>query len=376
MFYFKKILIVLAALSLVWGATALAQDPTNAAQETGAEENIQPQDLSVGDPQILPDSPLYAFKNLWRGVRTFFAINPLAKAELKLKFANEKLVEAEKLINLKKDQQIIKEAIENYKKTTEDMAETANQIKEKAAENPRVNQFLDKFTHQQILQEKVLQKLAEQVPPAVFEKIEEARQKHLEKFGEVMAKLEDRQEALQERLENKLEEAKGDRYKNFKNLEILKALEAKIPEAAKNAIIKAQENSLKRLNEDLQKMSPENQEKFKTYLEGTTVIESAKRLEILDNLKEKLEAKPELRTKIMEAQEKIKEKMATTSPASRVQPCIQVIVSAVNPQGECKVFSNPCAVPEGWKTVRQCPNKLLEKVQSLKNLLPGASTEK
>jgi len=60
------------------------------------DENIKPEDLGVGDPNILPDSPLYAFKNIGRGFQSFFTRDPVKKAELKLKFANEKIIEAKK----------------------------------------------------------------------------------------------------------------------------------------------------------------------------------------------------------------------------------------------------------------------------------------
>lgn len=45
------------------------------------------------------------------------------------------------------------------------------------------------------------------------------------------------------------------------------------------------------------------------------------------------------------------------SPETRVpsdKACIQVITNATSPSGECKVFSTPCEVPEGWIVVSDC----------------------
>ena len=45
------------------------------------------------------------------------------------------------------------------------------------------------------------------------------------------------------------------------------------------------------------------------------------------------------------------------SPSKGPEVCIQVIQAAINPQtGECKNFSTPCDVPDGWQEVKQCPS--------------------
>ncbi|GAI57098.1 unnamed protein product, partial [marine sediment metagenome] len=238
----------------------------------------------IKEQKLLPDSPFYFLKNWGRGIRSFFTFNKVKKVELRARFANEKLMEVKKMIKEKKSAQDIEKGLENYKKEVEEVKAVADQIKEKATENEEVNKFLDKFTKHQILHHKLLQKLETQVPSEIFEKIEEVRERHLEKFSEVMTKLEDRPEKIGEILEENMEEIKGSKYKNFKNLEILLELEEKVPEQAKEPIQKAQENALKRLKGDLEKMSPEDQEKFGDYIEGISG-NKVKQLEILENLR-------------------------------------------------------------------------------------------
>jgi len=269
------------------------------------DEGVQSEDLEVGEPRLLPDSPFYFLKSWGRSIRCFFAFNPIAKAELRAKFSNEKLMELKKMVKEKKDPEALKKAAENYQQETEKIKEQVKKIKEKAKENPKVESFLDKFIHQQTLHQKLLDRLETQVPTEAFEKIKECRERHLERFQDVMLKLEDRKEKITEKLDKILEMQKGSRFKEFKNLEVLKNLEEKVPEETKEAMRKAQENCLKRLQGDLEKMSPEDQEKFKKYTEKISG-EKEKHLEILENLKSEIKAVPET-PKVLELKEKLEE---------------------------------------------------------------------
>lgn len=272
------------------------------------DENVEAEDLEIGEPTILPNHPLYFLKNWGRNIREFFTFNRLAKLELREKFANEILIELKKMVEESADSKAIQKAIEHYQKEIEKIKEKTEKIEEKAKDNPRIESFLDKFVKHQLLHQRLLQKLENQVPPEVFEKIKEARERHLERFAEVMTKLEDRKEKIRERIENKLEEIKGSKYKNFKNLEVLLELEEKVPEQAKESIRKAQENTLRRLKGDLEKMSSEDQEKFKEYLEKIGGIKE-KQLEILENLRSELKEKPEIKDQIIQIRERIVEKI-------------------------------------------------------------------
>jgi len=301
-----KIFLLSFVLLFAFGVI-LAQEtpPTEVNEAVNLDEDIQSQDLEVREPRLLPDSPFYFLKNWGREIRCFLAFNPIAKAELRAKFSNEKLIELKKMVKEKKDPEALKKAAENYQQETEKIKEQVEKIKEKAKENPKVESFLDKFIHQQTLHQKLLDRLETQVPTEAFEKIKECRERHLERFQDVMLKLEDRKEKITEKLDKILEMQKGSRFKEFKNLEVLKNLEEKVPEETKEAMRKAQENCLKRLQGDLEKMSPEDQEKFKKYTEKISG-EKEKHLEILENLKSEIKAVPET-PKVLELKEKVEE---------------------------------------------------------------------
>lgn len=294
----KKLFVSLVVMAAAFAAgAALAQETTTAAdisQEINLDENIQAQDLGIAEPRILPDSPFYFLKNWARGIQQTITLDPVKKAELKLKIASEKLLEVRKTAEKTNNPEIIKKAAENYQQEIEKIKTQADKIKDKADQNEEVGNFLDKFIKQQVLQQRILEKLESQVPSEVLAKIKATREEHLQKFGEVMTRLENK-DKIPERLEKNLEEISGSQFKNFKSLEILKDLEEKVPEEAKEAIQEVQGNTLKKLQGDLEKMSPENQEKFKEYL-GKIGGEKEKQLEILEDLKSNVKLSPETQT--------------------------------------------------------------------------------
>lgn len=274
------------------------------AQET---ENVTAQDLGIQEPTLLPDSPFYFFKNLGRTIQSVVTFDPVKKAELKEKFANEKLIELEKLTEKTQNSEVINKAAANYQKEVEDVKNAAEKIKEKAGENVEVSNFLDKFIQQQTLHQTILEKLAEQVPEKALEKITEARQTHLEKFGEVMNRLENK-EKVQERLETNLKKVEGSEFKNFKNLEMLQALEEKAPQEIKDAIQQVSVNVMTQLKQDVKEMTTEKLQQFQNYTENVSGVKE-KQIEILESLKTELKNSPQVIQSLNQAKETIIEQV-------------------------------------------------------------------
>ena len=217
--------------------------------------DVTAQDLGVSDPILLPDSPLYFLKEWGRGIQSFFTLGQLKKTELEQKFANEKLIELKKLAEKGKvNSDILKKATDKYEKTIEKIKNRADKIKEDAAGNENVNKFLDKFTNQQVLHEKILQKLETQVPADVLEKIKEAREQHLEKFKDVMTKLENNNDKIAEKIKNALEN--GDE----RNSEILEKIKEKMPDNIKQKLEGIKENVREKINDKLIEKATEKNE--------------------------------------------------------------------------------------------------------------------
>ena len=292
-----KIPTAILILAFALGSIALAQEIPEVTQD----EEITAQELGISEPKVLPDSPFYFLKNLGRMIELFFSFNPVKKAELRLKIASEKLIEAKKLVERGKDPRLIE-------KTLNEFQNEIGKISQESGEN--LKRFSEKLIHQQILHQRILQRLEKQVPPEVYEKIKTHREKHLERFAEVMQKVESK-EWIAERLENELEKIKGSRFKEFKDLEILTEIEEKMPQEVRKKIEEKRAEIEEKFREKLEGMSDEEKEKFKTYLEMIAgnklkhleIISNLEANEISEKLSEKLKAVKEKKLEEVEREE-------------------------------------------------------------------------
>jgi hypothetical protein len=268
MFYSTKLFISLIAICLAIGtfSVALAQDTAEPLMEVALDQDIQAQDFEIKEPRILPDSPFYFFKEMGRGIQSFITFNPVKKAELKQKFVDEKLIEIKKLAEkMPQETEILDKAFENYQKEAERLEKAAGKIKE-TIDDPDVARFMDKFVDHNLKHQKLFGKFEKELPQEIFKTIVEAKEKNMTQFSDIGLKFATG-EQFQEKIIAVMEEQPGSDFKHFKNLEILQQLEEKVPEQAKEAIRKAQENSLKRLHGDLENMAPEDRERFGDYVE-------------------------------------------------------------------------------------------------------------
>jgi len=284
----KRIFFVLA-IFLFLGASVFGQEPEplTAEQELALDEDVKAEDLEITEPKMLPDHPFYFLKDGWRKTRETFTFNPVAKLELKEKFASERLIEIKKLAEKGVGSKIIKKATDRYDKENEQIKERIMELKEKAQDNPELNSFSEKFTHQRILHHRILQKLEEKVPVEAIEKIKEQKEKHLERFKDVMLKLEEK-EKIPEKLENAIKKIRGSEFKEFKNLEILKEIKEKMPEEIKGKIEAIEQERLEIFKEKIENLSTEKQEKLEGYLQKISG-EKGKQLEVLEDLKQRVE---------------------------------------------------------------------------------------
>jgi len=293
--------VLLFTLGLVCLAqeTSSPQEPITSTEAVNLDEKVQPEDLEVSEPKLLPDSPFYFLKNWARNLRMFFSFRPEKKAELRLKFANEKIIELNKLAELKKDPRIIEKALESFQKEL-------TEIEKAKIEN--LKKFSEKLMDQQLLHQRILEKLEKQVPPEVAERIKENRERHLERFAKVIEKVE---EKFPEKLAKVLEKQKGSEFKQFKVLENLTEIEEKVSPEIKEEIKKKKEKILEEFQKKLETLPAKEKEKFKEYLEKVggdklthlKILEEMMNEETSDKLRENLE---EIEEKEIEDIEKLK----------------------------------------------------------------------
>jgi len=273
-------------------------------EEVTIDETVTAEDLGIKEPTLLPDSNFYFLKNWRRGIRSIFTRDPAKKAELKLKYASEKLLEARKLAEKKKRPEILIKATESFGQEMARVRVQIDKMKGVASTSPKIGKFLDKFVQKEFLHQKILDKIEEQVPEGALERIRTVKEAQLVRFGEVMDKLEDKAQ-IKTRIENNLEQLEGSVFKQVKEMEILKRFEEKAPEAVKEKIMEAREGRLEDFKDKLVEMKPDVQEKFQNYV-GEMKGLAENKMEIIEDVKQRIQgASPVIKERLESAKEQI-----------------------------------------------------------------------
>lgn len=252
-----------------------------------AQEEITVEDLGVNEPRILPTSPFYFLKEWGRGIRMFFAFNPMAKAELELRFANEKAAELKKLQEIKPDdQRALELALSNYQKAQERLRERLVRVKE-TSQNPNVDKLLDKLTDLSIRHEKLFGRLLDRAKDkSVQEKIKGAKA-NIETIILEAAKKEDKLEKFSVRLQKVLELAKGGSLKEIRHVEIVDSLKEKAPEDLRDKLDDVRNKLLEKAKTRFEELSQEDPDKV-TELLDKLPGDRVRRLEIMSELRGRL----------------------------------------------------------------------------------------
>jgi putative hemolysin len=251
----KKAIFFLAVLSLFIGFSASAAETTTTAE-----------DLNVASPTVLPTSPFYFLKELGRNVQMFLTFAPIDKAELKLKFANEKLVEAEKVSEVG-NTAATNNALDNYQKGVE---EVNQYVKVLTKDNPNSEKLLENIVENNVNHQQILDKIAENKID-VEGKVGQVKQIVIDNFTTGTFEL-GSEEKVKQIMETVVEQNTG---QTSDKAEILKKIEQSAPETGKKIMVEVQNtvitNGINNVN--------------------TTIEEKQKLEQSLNQLKEKNEYK-------------------------------------------------------------------------------------
>ena len=226
----RNLFLALAVIGILGAIpSALAQEETSATAVSAAleEEAISAADLGVAEPTVLPTSPFYFLKTFTRAVQNVFTFNPVKKAELELRIADEKLIEAKKLAEASPEHTAaLERAIENYQTSADRLESRIERLRDTSA-NPNVDRLLERIAERTVKHEKLFGELKAKFEgeAGITERLETAARR-VEETAAAAAKKDD-PEKFAEKLEKALVETKGSDLKHLRSIEIIDRIHEK-----------------------------------------------------------------------------------------------------------------------------------------------------
>ena len=189
------------------------------------------------ESNILPNNPFYFFKDLGRNIQDFLTLNPSDKAQLRLKIADEKLAEVEKLAEEDPDNPNYEKYLKGYEKAVEKFEQKANILNENSSKKEEI---LDKITSIILDHEQRLEQLKERIKnEETF--INQIKNGAMNVYTESSLKV-----ANSETVQNKMQE-KVQNMGDEQALQTLNRMEEKAPENLKSILNKI--NVVQRIRE-------------------------------------------------------------------------------------------------------------------------------
>jgi len=121
----------------------------------------------VSDPGLLPDSPFYFLKGLGRATGMFFTFDPVKKAELELRFANEDALAVEKLCD-KGECELAEKHCEKFQERFQRVIQRMEKAKQKGKD---IETLTEKLKENHLRQQQVLASVLEKAPEQAREGI-------------------------------------------------------------------------------------------------------------------------------------------------------------------------------------------------------------
>lgn len=269
------------------------------------DESVVAEDFGLSDTGVLPGSIFYGVKDFWRGFKTNFIFDKVGKAEARLDIANERLLEAEALLEVSGgDEQMmgVGEAVLKIQKEVDRFKDQIEGLDDRSDE--RVIELLKKYADGEIKRQKVFDKIERGSPENMKVTIIEARNESSESFGEILSSSMSVDE-LGEVLDGVAKNQVGSKFKDLKSIEVLERLKEKVPESARAAIEMAQVRAMDRVEKSLNESSGESDiEKVKSYLVNSAGS-ALRKLKVLDRMESSDDLDGEVRDRISDLKDRL-----------------------------------------------------------------------
>lgn len=326
---------------------ASAQETTEISDNQQIEEIIQAQEISVADlgiesPGMLPSSPFYFLKEWRRTIRKIFTFNPIKKAELELKEANERAAEIKKLEEISPSNiKAIDKAAENYQRNVERLKNRLEALKE-TSQNPNIDNLLNKLVDRSLQHQELFDNLKAkfQERTELIERLRASQEKIAEIVAEIPERFEDintfrqrLENAVQNRIEDRTEGSRRILY-GLRMIEITDRVREKLTEQQQTKIQEIQDKLIEKFESQIEKLT--DVEKAKNLIPEVLKQlpgDQLKRIRILEGLKENL-TNPEIQRQIEEAAEeilqvKVENQEITREEVGRIINRIEIFIGKV-----------------------------------------------
>ena len=283
--WFGSILTVALLIATFFVPVAFATaDPVTTSAEVSTAETIsieaEAESLGVEVP-----GRFHFLKSWGYSLQKAVTFNPVKKAEIDLKQASERIVQARQLASNSDDpkvQEKVEAALDKYQEKMASIKERSEEFKAKSPE--LAEKFLDKLSDRQIKQQDMISKLEEKMPEEAWQHLNQVREKTMEHYSDVIDKVIEDKDKIADHLLKAFDGQNVSDFNRLKHIEILKNLEDKVPAEAKASIIRAQENVLDKFKAEADKLPSDLKElNYMDYLEKARKIQG-KSIDTLEEL--------------------------------------------------------------------------------------------
>lgn len=294
----KKHIVIISLLALcIWSISAIlavkAQEDdvlTNVvAEEIAQEEEVSYQELETETPKLLPNNPFHFVKRWGWGIRRIFTFNPVKRAELELKIANEQVAEIKRLEEVAPDNtKAIERASDNYHRNVERLRNRLEALKE-TSENPNVDKLLDKLTNRSLKHQRLFDNLKVKLEkhPELKEKFENIKNRIDDVIVRIPEKFENA-EKFKNRIQRIIDKQPKRIFKELRAVEFLDRIEVKLPEDKKEYLQNLKEEVISKFENKAQKWSEVDKKKFlKHEIIKRLPGDNLRRINILEKIGEK-----------------------------------------------------------------------------------------